>query len=159
MVNQASDVAADRALRVKTVAAAESLLRILRKAVDSYGDDLECFVIYLAIAMASTSWIMRRPDILAKVSPGGPVPDEYHRPVSRRAIAASTGLPRETVRRKIAQLVEQGFLVEAARGVRTRAGVFYERGNLAFANDLIRELERAGAELARADEDLGGGSV
>ena len=137
--------------RRKTVAASEGLLRVLRKAVECYGDDLDCFVIYLAVAMASTGWTQRRPDLLAGLPSSGTLPDELHRPVSRRAIAASTGLPRESVRRKIAQLVEMGFLVEEPRGVRTRSGVILERSNTEFANTLIREMERSAAELARLD--------
>ena len=142
---------AEAIFRRKTVAASEGLLRVLRKAVECYGDDLDCFVIYLAVAMASTGWTQRRPDILASVPPAATLPDELHRPVSRRAIAASTGLPRESVRRKIAQLVEMGYLVEEPRGVRTRSGVILERSNTEFAATLIREVERTATELARLD--------
>jgi hypothetical protein len=39
------------------------------------------------------------------------------RPMSRRAIALATGLPRETVRRRLARLVELGLLKEEAGGI------------------------------------------
>lgn len=39
------------------------------------------------------------------------------RPMSRRVIARATGLPRETVRRRICQLVEMGFLEQDGEGV------------------------------------------
>lgn len=39
------------------------------------------------------------------------------RPMSRRAIAVATGLPRETVRRRVKRLVELGILAEDNRGV------------------------------------------
>jgi hypothetical protein len=39
------------------------------------------------------------------------------RPMSRRAIALATGLPRETVRRRLRRLVELGLLKETAGGI------------------------------------------
>jgi hypothetical protein len=39
------------------------------------------------------------------------------RPMSRRAIALATGLPRETVRRRLARLVELGLLREEGGGI------------------------------------------
>lgn len=38
-------------------------------------------------------------------------------PLSRRAIASATGLPRETVRRRAARLVDQGVLAEVDGGL------------------------------------------
>jgi hypothetical protein len=45
---------------------------------------------------------------------GGPA---RPRPMSRRAIALATGLPRETVRRRLVRLVELGLLTEEAGGI------------------------------------------
>lgn len=39
------------------------------------------------------------------------------RPLSRRAIALASGMPRETARRRVAELIARGHLVEAGRGV------------------------------------------
>jgi CRP-like cAMP-binding protein len=39
------------------------------------------------------------------------------RPMSRRAIALATGLPRETVRRRVGRLVELGLLQEGSGGI------------------------------------------
>ena len=73
---------------------------------------------------------------------------------TRRAVAESVGLPRETVRRKIAQLVQRGLLVEERRGVRTRSGVLEERLNVEFAAALIREIQRGAADLAKIDRNF-----
>ena len=142
----------DQARRVKATVACMSLLRVLHSAMDWYENDLESFMIYMAVACASIGWAMRDPE-LAMRGPT-PLPDTYFRPVSRRAIAASTGLPRETVRRKIAQMVERGYLVQERRGVRTRSGMLYERRNADFAALLIREIERSSAEIARVDKAM-----
>ncbi len=140
--------AADKLTRRQAVAACESLLRILHTAVDCFGGDLDQIVIYLSVATASTTAALRDPEAVADITEVG-LPDAYHRPISRRAIAASTGLPRETVRRKIAELVTAGRLVEEARGVRTRSGVLNEGRNLEFVRALLREIERSAANLAR----------
>jgi hypothetical protein len=47
----------------------------------------------------------------------GGIPAASVRPMSRRAIAVATGLPRETVRRRVKRLVELGILAEDNRGV------------------------------------------
>jgi hypothetical protein len=139
-----------QARRVKATLACMSLLRVLHGVMLWYERDLEAFMIYMAVACASVGAAMRDPEVALRPNAGLP-PEASFRPVSRRAIAASTGLPRETVRRKIAQLVEQGHLVEERRGVRTRPGVLQERRNTDFAAMLIREIERSSTELARVD--------
>jgi len=141
---------AERAFQAKASFACLSLLRIMHDAVRCYDGDLEAFVIYVAVACASAGGVWRRTELL--VEPERPPPtDASFRAVSRRAIAASTGLSREKVRRKIAQMVEAGHLVQETRGVRIRASVFLERHNADFTAALVRELERSAVELARID--------
>ncbi len=141
----------DRVYRRKALAACLGLARVLHKAVDCYDGELESFAIYLAVACASLSGAYRSAEVLARPLEAGPLPDAYHRPVSRRAIAASTGLPRETVRRRIAQLVSQGYLAEEPAGVRTTSGVLGQRRNQEFTGALVGEIERVAAELARIE--------
>ncbi len=143
-----------RRQRRKALVACIGLSRILHKAVDCFDGDLEGCAISVAIACASTSSILRDPELFARLDSTDPIPDSYHRPVSRRAIAASTGLPRETVRRKIAQLVEQGLLVEERAGVRTRSGVLELRRNLEFTGSVMQEIVRTAQELSRIDAML-----
>ena len=54
---------------------------------------------------------MPRPGLRSDGTPPKP------RPMSRRAIALATGLPRETVRRRLARLVELGLLKEEGGGI------------------------------------------
>ncbi len=143
--------AVDQVFRVKAALASMSLLRVMHEAVRSYDGDLEAFVIYVAVASGSFGGALRDPDVVLQPLDAPPPPDSAFRPVSRRAIAASTGLPRETVRRKIAQMIERGHLVQERGGVRARSGVLGERRNAEFAAVLIREIERSSAELARVD--------
>ena len=89
----------------------EGLLRIMRAAGDAYGHDYEAILIYWSIVLASVGRYMRADDLIVLIESGGPLPEAEHHPVSARAIAEATGLPRETVRRKIAHLVAAGHLV------------------------------------------------
>ena len=68
---------------------------------------------------------------------------------SRRAIAASTGLPRETVRRKIAALIETGDLQEDGSHVRIRQGLLDDERHLDFARVLLQEFARTSVQLGR----------
>lgn len=141
-------------LRKKAVPACEVLLRLIRTITATQREDLtdlETSVIYLAVACASVSGAMRDPAVLELLDAGQPIPDEARLPVSRRAIAESTGLPRETVRRKIAVLVEKGYLIEEDSGVRTPPDPILHHRNLEFVRELVHELERAPARLARYD--------
>lgn len=141
-------------LRKKAVPACEILLRLIRTVTATQREDLadlETSVIYIAVACASVSGAMRDPAVRDLLDAGEPLPDDRRQPVSRRAIAESTGLPRETVRRKIAVLIEKGFLVETGGGVCTPPDPLNQHRNLEFVRELIHELERAPARLARYD--------
>jgi hypothetical protein len=137
--------------RWRTVVCSEALLRIFNAALDLFGDDLESTLIYLCVCCACVSGALRDPALIIEPPPSGLMPPEYYRPVSRRAIAASTGLPRETVRRKIAALVARGDLIATQGGVRIRYGLLDEDPrSFRFAEVLIREFSRTGPRLAAA---------
>jgi len=81
---------------------------------------------------------------------GQPLPPEEHHAISARAIAEATGLPRETVRRKIAALVADGYLAQDSRGVRSIPGLLEQRGNGPFIGLASREVKR----MAQAMETM-----
>lgn len=135
--------------RVRAVAAIEILLRILSKAKDCFPeDDLETIVVYLTVAAASAGRHLRDPAQVGRLD-DAPLPADLHRPTSGRAVALSSGIPRETVRRRIAALVAEGRLAQDERGVRTLSGTINQGRNLEFARFLMRELSGASARLAR----------
>ena len=133
--------------RRQAIVCSEALLRILRQALATHGDDLESTVIYLAVACGATSGLLRDPGLVAAPPPPGRLPQDIYGSVSRRQIAASTGLPRETVRRKIAALLERGDLVATGARVGIRPGLLEDARNAAFAQTLLREFARAGAQV------------
>jgi hypothetical protein len=121
----------------------EGLLRVMRAAGDTYGHDYEAILIYWSVIVASVGRLLRNDDQAKLIEGGGqPLPPEEHHPISARAIAEATGLPRETVRRKIALLVADGFLAQDSRGVRTIPGLLDQRDNGAFMSLAAREIKR-----------------
>ena len=121
----------------------EGLLRILRAAGDLYGHDYEAIIIYWSVVLASVGRFLRNEDQIKLIEgDAAPLPQEEHHPVSARAIAEATGLPRETVRRKIAHLVADGYLAQDSRGVRTVPGLLDARGNAEFTALAAREIKR-----------------
>jgi hypothetical protein len=134
--------------RRRTNVSSEALLRILHGAVTTFDGDLETFVIYLSVTCASVGAALRNAELLSNPPPGR-LGAQHYRAVSRRAIAASTGLPRETVRRKIAALIERGALIAQGSYVRIPQGVLEEPQNREFAQMMTMEFSRAAAQLAR----------
>jgi hypothetical protein len=136
--------------RRQTLASSESLLRILREAVADYGGDVEGVIIYLAISCASVGSALKNPALTALTE--GDMPESWFRPTSRRAIAASTGLPRETVRRKVGQFLEAGLLVQAGAGVCIPRQLLNDPVHHRFAACMIAEFTRAAQQLKRLEE-------
>ena len=128
----------------------EGLLRVMRAAGDTYGHDYEAILIYWSVVVASVGRYLRNDDLITLIEGGGPLPADEHHPISARAIAEATGLPRETVRRKIAALVEAGHLAQDTRGVRTTPGLLEQRNNGQFVSTSAREIKR----MAQAMETM-----
>ena len=121
----------------------EGMLRIMRAAGDTYGHDYEAILIYWSVVVASVGRLLRNEDQQRLIEGGGgPLPEEDHHPISARAIAEATCLPRETVRRKIAAMVAEGHLHQDSRGVRTRPGLMDQRHNSEFVALAVREVKK-----------------
>jgi len=97
---------------------AEFVQRTALPVVAAFDNDYEQAMIFLAIATQNTQNLM-----LNKVtrrqyaSFSTRVPEDLLRPVSRMALARSTNLPRETVRRKVLKLMERGVVEETPKGL------------------------------------------
>lgn len=128
------------------------MLRLCRLASDIYGSDIERFVVYMAVISAGISHIQRDPALRARYANDAPLPNELRFGISRRAIAESVGLPRETVRRKIASLITSGHVVEEEGLVKARGPVVDVGRNFEFLVSAMKEFDRAAAALRRADE-------
>jgi len=135
-------------LRLKGLIVCEAMLRLCRLMTDHFDCDLESFVCYMAVISANLGRKRRERDGFPH---DAPPPDEERWPVSRRAIAASVGLPRETVRRKIMELVEKGHVVEVRGGLKAVAPALEHADNLQIVLGAIRTFQRTAAELEEVD--------
>ena len=137
--------------RARSLIAVESLLRMQRIAVDHFaGDDLETITVLLTVVAGSVP-LSQHDDEALRALEEGPLPEALFRPVSGRGVAASCGLPRETVRRRLEQLVADGRIKRDERGYHLVFDTMSRNRNLEFVRALTRELEAAPRRLARFD--------
>jgi hypothetical protein len=139
-----------RNLRLKGAIVCEGMLRLFRLPTDYFDGDLESFVVYFAIIAANFSRFRRgahRALYAGELDP----PKEERLPVSRRAVAESVGLPRETVRRKISELIDKGHVIQVPGGMLAVAPALEHARNRELVLDAIKVFERVATELRQSD--------
>ncbi|MGE0667523.1 MAG: HTH domain-containing protein [Sphingomonadales bacterium] len=92
------------------------LCELLPRYQSVFQSDFAKVLIVHAIGVASVSRLMARPEAADFESLTTYVPADLQVPVNALSIAESTGIPRETVRRKIKEMIADGILVEDERG-------------------------------------------
>ena len=107
-------------------------------------------LIYATVAVANVQRLMRERTIPEKLAGTEILPREWVVPISRNAIATTSGLPRETVRRHVARMIQEGLLIEDPRGgVTLPAGVIQDRELEPFLEGLLTHYARSVEELIR----------
>lgn len=107
-------------------------------------------LIYLTICVGNVQKLMRERSIPEGFSATATLPREWVVPISRNAIASSTGLPRETVRRQVQKLIERNLLIEDERGgVTPPPGVIGMLGLEPILEPLLTEFCRTAEQLYR----------
>jgi hypothetical protein len=102
--------------RPRAYAGLELLLDLMHLVKEASGLDHETIVIACAVNEAAMRPLLVGPDApLDRLADAVP-PESYRGSISRMAVAERTGIPRETVRRKINQLIRAGMLAEAPNG-------------------------------------------
>jgi hypothetical protein len=100
---------------------AEFILRTAESVAGSFDYDYEEALIFLTISNRNSDKAMNDPKLRELYgSYKSTIPPEHALLVSRMALARATGLPRETVRRKVAKLIQRGLVVEMPGGLRAR---------------------------------------
>ena len=108
--------------------------------------DLETAAIAMAVASIHADRLLRQDDLPPEIrNLKFPLPEHLYGRCNIASIAAATNLNRETARRKIRKLEEEGFLISEGSNVRLAA-------NLAQRGDLI-ELVRAQVDHVRKTAD------
>ncbi len=129
--------------RLLANAFADYFLRICRLRAPLYDDDVETAMIADAVGLNTVAELLADARKRRRYQSLDKVVGAAQRGSTALAIAGATGLPRETVRRKLKHLIEIGLLVRRADGEYVyRAGVLREP---AFA----RMIEQIEAETVR----------
>ena len=107
-------------------------------------------LIYVTVSVANIQKLMRERNIPEGFAATAILPREWVVPISRNAIATASGLPRETVRRHVAQMIEAGLLIEDPRGgVTLPVGVIKDRGLQPLLDSLLTDFARSAEALLR----------
>lgn len=111
--------------------------------------DLDAFWIYACVANNTMRMIVLDPVLSERYANVVDVPASMRPTVSRRAIADKTGLPRETVRRRVKALVERGLL-ECDEDGNVRVSINYSAEVTQGLNELHRSVVSYLARLEQA---------
>lgn len=108
-------------------------------------------LIYATVSTANVQRLMRERAIPEPFAGTAILPREWVVPISRNAIATASGLPRETVRRHVARMIEAGLLIEDSRGgVTLPEGVIQDRQLEPFLEGMLTIYARSAEELLRS---------
>lgn len=107
-------------------------------------------LIYITVSVANVQKLMRERVIPECYAATEILPREWVVPISRNAIATASGLPRETVRRRVAAMIETGMLIEDPRGgVTVPVGVIKDRGYEPLLEAMMTDFARTAEALLR----------
>lgn len=136
--------------RASAFAMINAYLNQQRIMMDALKMDLTELTIYLVVTIAGIQRLVRLPDIPEAYRGYEPLPATLVGPISRRAIAEASGIPRETVRRTVNDLIRRGHLVAAGRqGVTTARGTVAREHTEHVPSLLAIEVHRMVDELQR----------
>lgn len=123
--------------------ALRSVLRFVLAAREQTGGDLDLWVVLSVIASRN----METPEFRSATVEGLRAPPESMfglRPTNIRSIAASTGIPKETVRRKVLELVKRGWVTRVEDGLVATAKGASDNVELAkMLMDLVDDLRQS----------------
>lgn len=115
------------------------------------GESPTSVLIYCTVSVGNIQKLMRERSVPREYTATAVLPREWVVPMSRSAIAAATGLARETVRRHVAQMIESGLLIEDPRGgVTVVPGAIQTRALEPLLETLVTEFSRTADALLRA---------
>ena len=97
----------------------EFILRSAEGVSGLYDYDYEAAILFMTISNRNAEKVMSDPKLREIYGTyQATIPPEHTLLISRMALARATGLPRETVRRKVGKLIEKGWVIELPGGLR-----------------------------------------
>jgi hypothetical protein len=138
--------ATERELRLCAFAAVNQYLEMHWMLSEQLGLAPVELLIYLSTSMGNAQRVSTPATLPAVLRDAAALPPKLVVPVSRRAIARLTGLPKETVRRHVESMAARGLLQVSPKGVRATPGALGKPG----ARRAVRRL----VELQAAHTDV-----
>jgi hypothetical protein len=127
---------------------AEFILRSASTISEVFENDYEAAILFMTISNRNSEKVMADPKLRdAYGSYGSTIPPEHTLLISRMALARASGLPRETVRRKVAKLLEKGWIVELPGGLRARPDLNRDARYVAAIEPMAPNLRRLFTQL------------
>jgi len=144
-----------RESRPRAYAGVELLLELMHILREATQLDHDSIIIACVVNHATMRPLLTGPGAPLDLIDAANPPDHQRGSISRSSVADITGIPRETVRRKINHLIEIGMLVEAAPGhvrpVAALANPVWQRvadDGFAAVKRFNRQLAQLGCEIA-----------
>jgi hypothetical protein len=99
-----------------SLAMSEFTLPLMRRVYEAFGGDLVLAIVLGEIGIHNVGAWLGRADNDARALANLGRHEEVLRPCNALSIAEATGIPRETVRRKVAALIKRGLVYRSTRG-------------------------------------------
>lgn len=133
-----------------------AILRAVEMVNREYAGDITAALVFASVVEANVGHLATSPDSKAQLATLVRLPpDEMRRPVTGVALAATLGIPNETVRRKIKGLIDQGLLVRVDGGLIVPTEVMagdrmtrLTRASFLNLRRLFVQLQRIGVDLS-----------
>ncbi len=132
-----------------------AILRAVEMVNREYDGDITAALVFAAVVEANVGHLATNPGSTAQLATLARLPpDELRRPVTGVALAATLGIPNETVRRKVKGLIEQGLLVRVDGGLIVPTQVMASEKMTRLTRASFLNLRRLFIQLRRIGVDL-----
>lgn len=132
-----------------------AILRAVEMVNREYSGDITAALVFASVVEANVGHLTTSPDATAQLAAVARLPpDEMRRPVTGVALAATLGIPNETVRRKIKGLIDQGLLVRVDGGLIVPTEVMASDRMTRLTRASFLNLRRLFIQLRRIGVDL-----
>lgn len=128
-------------LRPRAYASMELFLDILHAVRGLVDIDFESIAIYVCVAEATMRPVMADTDLVEKLPDLEVAPEDIRGSITMLLVSDRLGLPRETVRRKVKQLIAMNLLYEDEKG-RVRSTPNFENPKVSEAVKSIHDAVR-----------------
>jgi DNA-binding transcriptional regulator YhcF (GntR family) len=136
------DSALDATARLASYAIINGQLAMLATLRETLNLPPAKLVVFLTVATASVQRHVRRTDLSQQERGSGEMTPEDLGMISGRAVAEATGMPRETVRRMLVELVAEGLLVRRSQGRVSVTSPLADSGMTRLLRSLVDEQLR-----------------